>query len=104
MITESFCGTCLRTVYAGPDEFCPVCASPLMQTGRTKTDDARPETITKIDPAILPEDEDLRMEAVRRYEILDTPRDGTFDRITLLASKIFQVPISTVTIVDSDRI
>jgi GAF domain-containing protein len=76
----------------------------LIQTGHTKNADAMPETITKVDPAILPEDEAQRMEAVRRYEILDTPPDGTFDRITFLASKIFQVPISTVTIVDSDRI
>ncbi|MQB02180.1 MAG: GAF domain-containing protein [Actinobacteria bacterium] len=44
------------------------------------------------------------MEVVRRYEILDTPRDGAFDRVTKLASLIFDVPISTVTIVDSDRI
>ena len=104
MITESFCGTCLRTVYANPDEFCPVCASPLMQTGRTVVEDPIPQTVSKVDPSLLPPDEAQRMDAVNRYEILDTPRDGTFDRITFLASKIFDVPISTVTIVDSDRI
>jgi sigma-B regulation protein RsbU (phosphoserine phosphatase) len=54
--------------------------------------------------ALLPVDEALRLEAVRRYEILDTPADGTFDRITRLAARIFDVPIAIVSIVDADRI
>ncbi|MGX1881483.1 PP2C family protein-serine/threonine phosphatase [Streptomyces sp. NPDC055287] len=44
------------------------------------------------------------MEAVRRYDILDTPPDGAFDRVAALASRLFDVPVATVTIVDSDRI
>ncbi len=44
------------------------------------------------------------MEAVRRYDILDTPPDGSFDRITTLAANLFDVPIALVTIVDEDRI
>ena len=44
------------------------------------------------------------MEAIRRYDILDTPRDGVFDRITRLAARFLNVPISTITIVDRDRI
>ncbi|HKU67313.1 MAG TPA: GAF domain-containing protein [Candidatus Baltobacteraceae bacterium] len=53
---------------------------------------------------IIPPNETQRLEAVRRYEILDTPPDGTFDRITALASEIFDMPIALVTIVDEDRI
>jgi GAF domain-containing protein len=53
---------------------------------------------------IIPADESKRIAAVRRYEILDTPPDGTFDRITALASELFDVPIALVTIVDEDRI
>lgn len=49
-------------------------------------------------------DEESRLEAVRRYDILDTPPDGAFDRITALAARIFGVPISIVSIVDHDRI
>lgn len=48
--------------------------------------------------------EGLRLEAVRRYEILDTPADGTFDRITALAARLLRVPIAIVSIVDHDRI
>jgi len=45
-----------------------------------------------------------RLAAVRRYDILDSPPDGAFDRICALAARIFDVPIATVTIVDEDRI
>ncbi len=53
---------------------------------------------------LSPVDEVERIAAVRRYEILDTPRDGTFDRICALAARAFAVPIASVTIVDEDRI
>ena len=52
----------------------------------------------------LPVDEDARLAAVRRYDVLDTPPDGAFDRITALAARLCHVPISTITIVDEDRI
>jgi phosphoserine phosphatase RsbU/P len=54
--------------------------------------------------ALLPPDESGRLEAVRRYDILDTPPDGAFDRVALLAARAFDVPIATVTVVDEDRI
>lgn len=44
------------------------------------------------------------MAAVRRYDVLDTPPDGAFDRVTELAAGIFDVPIAVVSIVDVDRI
>jgi len=49
-------------------------------------------------------DESKRIEALKRYDILDTPPDGSFDRITKLASTIFKVPISIISLVDTDRI
>jgi two-component sensor histidine kinase len=44
------------------------------------------------------------MAAVRRYDILDTPADGSFDRVTAMAARRFGVPISIISIVDRDRI
>ncbi|MGI8792497.1 MAG: PP2C family protein-serine/threonine phosphatase, partial [Acidimicrobiales bacterium] len=50
-------------------------------------------------------DERSRLEAVRRYDdVLDSPRDGSFERITALAARLFKVPIAIVTLVDQDRI
>jgi GAF domain-containing protein len=48
--------------------------------------------------------EQQRLDAVRRYQILDTPPDGAFDRITAIASRLLAVPIAMVSIVDEDRI
>lgn len=53
---------------------------------------------------IIPANEPHRLAAVRRYNILDTPPDGAFDRITALAARRFGVPISIISIVDEDRI
>lgn len=53
---------------------------------------------------VIPKNEEERIAAVRRCQILDTPPDGSFDRITALAARLLHAPISTITIVDSDRI
>jgi two-component sensor histidine kinase len=45
-----------------------------------------------------------RLAAIRRYDILDTPPDGAFDRITAIAARHFDVPISIISIVDENRI
>ena len=54
--------------------------------------------------SLIPEDEPQRLAAVRRYDILDTPPDGAFDRITAIAARRFNVPISIISVVDADRI
>jgi len=53
---------------------------------------------------LIPANEAQRLEALRRFDVLDTPRDGAFDRITRLASEILEMPISIVSLVDHDRI
>ena len=52
----------------------------------------------------FPKNETQRLEALKRYDILDTPPDGSFDHITRLASTIFKVPIAIISLVDTDRI
>ena len=52
----------------------------------------------------LPPNEAERIAAVRRYDILDSPPDGAFDRITALAARRLRVPIAIISIVDEDRI
>jgi GAF domain-containing protein len=50
-----------------------------------------------------PPDEDERLAALRALELLDTPQEERFDRITRTATRLFKVPISLVTLVDEDR-
>ncbi len=52
----------------------------------------------------LPPNETARLEALRRFEILDTPPDGAFDHLTAVAAALLQVPIAIVSLVDHDRI
>lgn len=58
----------------------------------------------KLPPELPPSKEERRLEALKRYDILDTPPDGAFDRVTSLASRLFSVPISIISLVDRDRI
>ena len=48
--------------------------------------------------------EQQRLDAVRRYDIVGTPPDGTFDHLTALASQVLHVPVAIISIVDHDRI
>jgi PAS domain S-box-containing protein len=54
--------------------------------------------------ATLPPNEPERLNALQLYQILDTPPDGAFDRLTAVAANLFHVPIAVVSLVDHDRI
>tara|TARA_Y100001968_G_scaffold332250_2_gene389681 strand:+ start:14246 stop:15202 length:957 start_codon:yes stop_codon:yes gene_type:complete len=51
----------------------------------------------------LPSNEQARMDALRALKVLDTPAEERFDRITRLAQRMFDVPITLITLVDSNR-
>lgn len=50
-----------------------------------------------------PQDEKSRIEKLRALNILDTPAEERFDRLTRLAKRIFNADIAIITLVDSDR-
>src|SRR6266508_5500473 len=54
-------------------------------------------------PAPLPEKEPERLEALQRYEILDTESEQKFDDLTLLAKHICDTPIALISFVDAER-
>ncbi len=54
--------------------------------------------------SILPSNEAGRLKALKRFQILDSPPDGAFDRIVSIAARVFNMPIALVTLVDQDRI
>ena len=47
--------------------------------------------------------EHKRLLALRSLGLLDTPSSDSFDRITRLASQIFDLPIAAVSLTDEDR-
>ena len=51
----------------------------------------------------FPDNEDDRLEAVKKYNLLDTLPESEFDNITSLVANICDVPVSLITLLDSDR-
>jgi diguanylate cyclase (GGDEF)-like protein len=47
--------------------------------------------------------ETLRLQTVARFEVLDTPPEPAFERITRLVTALLNVPIAAVTVVDEER-
>ncbi len=50
-----------------------------------------------------PMNEEARLAALRRFEILDTPPEAAFDQITRLAAKLLGVPIALISLIDEKR-
>jgi len=53
--------------------------------------------------APLPPDERERLAALARYEILDSSPEPSFDRLTALVSRLLDVPMALVCLVDAER-
>jgi len=55
-----------------------------------------------IEPS-LPRDETKRLAALINLDLVDTPAEERFDRITRFAARLFGVPIALISLVDADR-
>lgn len=51
----------------------------------------------------IPADEELRLQTLRSLNLLDTPPEERFDRLTRMAKRLFGVPIALVSLVDQNR-
>jgi len=54
------------------------------------------------EPALSPS-ETARLAALHEYDVLDTPSEAAFDRITQLAAELFDAPMALVTLIDAER-
>lgn len=54
-------------------------------------------------PSDIPADEPLRLGSLLALNILDTPPEERFDRVTRLAMRLFRVPAAAVSLIDSRR-
>jgi len=53
---------------------------------------------------IVPENDAERLNALNRYKISDTPSEDSFDGIAKLATQIFNVPVSLLSLVDAEAV
>jgi diguanylate cyclase (GGDEF)-like protein len=53
--------------------------------------------------APIPDNEVQRLESVKAMQLLSTPEEEAFDRITRVAKQVFDVPIVTITVLDENR-
>lgn len=53
--------------------------------------------------AALPDQEQERLAALARYQVLDTAEEPSFDRLTSLVTRLLDVPIALVSLVDAHR-
>lgn len=51
----------------------------------------------------MPEHEEGRLSALQEYQLLDTKPEYSFDRLTKLAARLFDVPIVLISLVDRER-
>ncbi|MBI2212976.1 MAG: sensor domain-containing diguanylate cyclase [Acidobacteria bacterium] len=51
-----------------------------------------------------PDDETERLKSLHHLRVLDTSKEERFDRITRLACRIFDTPVSTIGFIDADRL
>jgi GAF domain-containing protein len=49
-------------------------------------------------------EEQARLEAVRRYRLVDQPVEAAYQRIAYVAGTLFDTPIATVSLVEQDRV
>ncbi|MDZ7703566.1 MAG: ATP-binding protein [Trueperaceae bacterium] len=57
----------------------------------------------QLQPIFSEEEEQQRLDALRRYDIFDTETEEVFDRITRIASRIFAAPIVLISLIDVNR-
>jgi diguanylate cyclase (GGDEF)-like protein len=77
----------------------------MLTAAKQKPDEAvaREDARLAAPPSDEAQREATRLAALDRYDILDTPAEEAFDRITRIARSVFGTPISTVTFVDGHR-
>jgi len=61
------------------------------------------DPVRSLEFASSPTKEEQRLAALYRYDVLDTPPEKAFDRITELAAHLFGAPYAFVSLIDDDR-
>ena len=61
------------------------------------------QNVLAVPSPLLSVDEALRLEALDRLDILDTPRDPAFQQLASLTESVFDVPVAIISLMDAHR-
>jgi hypothetical protein len=53
---------------------------------------------------IIPEDDEQRLEALHKLEILYTSAESAFDNITQMMAQVFKAPMAFISLVDKETV
>jgi len=73
------------------------------ESGRHKDAEGDDATVDEIRATVTPIHDREPISAAHRYDLLDTPPDDAFERVTALAARTLGVPLAVVSIANSDR-
>lgn len=63
-----------------------------------------PDMLQSLMQNIIPENDAQRVAALKKYDILYTPAEETFDRITRMVARVFDTPMAFLSLVDEDTV
>jgi len=96
--TEDVTEATKRLRDSGADEVVTTLADALVQIARLA-----PPLTDEMTPAPIPDDEEERLAALAELNLLDTEAEPVFDRITAKLTRVFEVPIALISLIDRDR-
>jgi hypothetical protein len=91
--------TRIEAIFAGLPTFTPFLFSNIKRNGSPV-----PDMLQSLMQNIIPENDTQRLAALRQYEILYTPAEEAFDRITRIIAQVFDTPMSFLSLVDEDTV
>ncbi|MGT2425508.1 protein kinase domain-containing protein [Amnibacterium kyonggiense] len=96
----------VAAIIAGMTALRPADRMPLVEAARRFQQFLVDELIRsrQLAPDLVERDEASRVGALHSYDVLDTEPDEAFDAITRLASRMLDVPIALVTLIDMNRV
>ena len=63
-----------------------------------------PDILSTLIANIIPENDVLRLAALQKLEILYTPSENAFDKITSMIARVFDTPMAFLSLVDKDTV
>ena len=93
----------LRSRHSATRGYCRLAPRPRFLPSLAQVSQASARTDLGVEPIRWHAAEDDRLDSLRSYGVLDTPRETTYDALTALAAQTCETPFAVITLVDDER-